>query len=1350
MVVAPAVPAFFEPRYEHPDLRLFLNTLFLTAVAAWIAGLTLEGYRLSGRVEMLSAGCGFLSYGSAALIAGIALPSAEVNSAMTVYSLAALAASACHLHAAVRSVRTEPVGASPSGAAAALAYLGAVGVVAAIWAAADADLLSPFLLPGGGSTPLSLVVLSATIAVLAAAAAVLIGRSGRRGTSNLFHCYAAGLLLMAIGLLGVMIAPSDSVIGWLGRTAQWASSLIFLTGFLGAIRTARRKGLHLRQAVSEFHLQSEEHLRALVINSPSAMVSIDEELRVYLWNQGAESLFGYGAAEVVGRCITDLLRPEDASAAAFQDALAQRASRGMELSLRRSDGTVLTVELTAFASGRSTSLILRDVTDRTLADREASARLELLQMVNRCRSGGELARETVAFFQRVSGCRAVGVRLNRDGDYPYAAAEGLPHGIDSADNALRAIEPPGAARSGDSGCAVLECLCGRVIAGSIGSTDGATPGGSFCTARLSRYLSELRQTSAATDLRLRDRCLDQGFESLALIPLRMSGTPIGLIQIADCAPDRLTDHEVARWETLAGYLAVAFARLRSQEDLHASEDRLRAFASASFESIVFSRDGRVVDCNEQLARLTGFPKTELLGKPIEELVAPEDRDAVLHGIRSGLETVITHALLRRDGTTVMVEAHGKGADENGLRCTAVRDITERRAAEQALRTSESLYRAIGESIDYGIWVCDPEGRNTYASESFLKLIGMTQAQCAGMGWSEALHPQDAERTLAAWTECLRTGGRIDVEHRFRGADGTYHPVLTRGVPVRVDSGRITRWAGISLDIGRLKRTELRLEAARSEALREKNRLEAVMETLPVGVAIVNARGGLVRSNSTYESLWGRPRPEVRSVADYDAFRAWWLDTGESVRPEEWAAARALSSGQPVIGQVMRIGRFDGSTAFIMNSASPILSQGGKILGAAVAMLDVSERVEAERRLKGGEDELRRLNAELEERVRDRTLALEDTVTRLQVQIAERRRAQSQLQQLSRVFMDASDPIIIEDLSGTVIDMNREAERAYGYSREELVGKPVRTLFLPERYPLAEQLRARCRRGEEIRNWEAQRRDKSGRTLSLLLAAFPLMDEDGRIISIATIAKDISVRMLMEQELKRSHRRLQELSVRSIEALEADRQTVSRELHDSIGGSLAAIGYALEDVEAKIPGEPGAAVTALRRTLGHLRQTIKESKRISVNLRPLTLDDLGLMSTIDWYIGQFTQNYPHIRVDREVEVTEGEVPEPLKIVIYRVLQEALTNVARHSQANAVRIRLKKGNAIFTLEIADNGGGFDPEALARPGDRLGGMGLKSMQERAAICGGMLTIDSQAGAGTLIRVALPASIGATNVVM
>jgi PAS domain S-box-containing protein len=136
--------------------------------------------------------------------------------------------------------------------------------------------------------------------------------------------------------------------------------------------------------------------------------------------------------------------------------------------------------------------------------------------------------------------------------------------------------------------------------------------------------------------------------------------------------------------------------------------------------------------------------------------------------------------------------------------------------EEALQESEVLYRSIGEAIDYGVWICAPDGRNTYASESFLKMMGITQEQYPNFDWRESLHPDDAESTIAAWQECVRTGCKWDREHRFRGTDGQWHYVLARGVPVRNEQGEIIKWAGINLDINRIKQAEEQIRASLTE------------------------------------------------------------------------------------------------------------------------------------------------------------------------------------------------------------------------------------------------------------------------------------------------------------------------------------------------------------------------------------------------------------------------------------------------------------------------------------------------------------------------------------------------------
>jgi PAS domain S-box-containing protein len=359
---------------------------------------------------------------------------------------------------------------------------------------------------------------------------------------------------------------------------------------------------------------------------------------------------------------------------------------------------------------------------------------------------------------------------------------------------------------------------------------------------------------------------------------------------------------------------------------------------------------------------------------------------------------------------------------------------------------------------------------------------------------------------------------------------------------------------------------------------------------------------------------------------------------------------------------------------------------------------------------------------------------------LEDEIVERKRVQTQLQQLSRVFRDAADPILIEDLSGTIMEINREAERSYGWSRDELIGKSIKSLLLPERYQFAWKLRERCLNGQEVRNWEGIRVDRYGRAFPVLVTAFPLVDENGNIEALATITKDISLLKNMESELRESQRRLQKLSRKSIEALEVDRRTVSRELHDSIGGNLAAIRFALEKVVKMIAEKPESAAESLDRSISHLAETIKECKRLSVNLRPSVLDDMGLISTIDWHAGQMGQQYSRIRIIQQIDVTEQEIPEVVKIVIYRVIQEALNNAARHSQADTVYIRLKRSGNYLETEVEDNGRGFDLDQVYERGDHLSGLGLRSMQERVEIIGGSFLVHSLSGAGTRIRIVLP----------
>jgi PAS domain S-box-containing protein len=141
---------------------------------------------------------------------------------------------------------------------------------------------------------------------------------------------------------------------------------------------------------------------------------------------------------------------------------------------------------------------------------------------------------------------------------------------------------------------------------------------------------------------------------------------------------------------------------------------------------------------------------------------------------------------------------------------------------------------------------------------------------------------------------------------------------------------------------------------------QRNRLRAVLDALPVGVALVDSRGGILESNAAFEQIWGAPRATTGSVEDYAAYKAWWADTSRPVQAEEWAAARAVRNGETVVNQELQIERFDGSRAFVLNSAAPIRDAQGRISGAAVAIRDITELRAAEEALRESEGRFRSL------------------------------------------------------------------------------------------------------------------------------------------------------------------------------------------------------------------------------------------------------------------------------------------------------------------------------------------------------------------------------------------------------
>jgi signal transduction histidine kinase len=156
------------------------------------------------------------------------------------------------------------------------------------------------------------------------------------------------------------------------------------------------------------------------------------------------------------------------------------------------------------------------------------------------------------------------------------------------------------------------------------------------------------------------------------------------------------------------------------------------------------------------------------------------------------------------------------------------------------------------------------------------------------------------------------------------------------------------------------------------------------------------------------------------------------------------------------------------------------------------------------------------------------------------------------------------------------------------------------------------------------------------------------------------------------------------------------------------------------------------------------ETIKETKRISANLRPTTLDDLGLLATAQWFCRNLAGLYQGIRITPRFDVSEADIPEAMKIVVYRVMQEALSNAAKHGQAQNISVSLILIDGHLELTVTDDGCGFDRESVMGTEDTLSGFGINSMRERVEICDGRFDIRTRIGEGTRIHASLPVGSG------
>ena len=378
-----------------------------------------------------------------------------------------------------------------------------------------------------------------------------------------------------------------------------------------------------------------------------------------------------------------------------------------------------------------------------------------------------------------------------------------------------------------------------------------------------------------------------------------------------------------------------------------------------------------------------------------------------------------------------------------------------------------------------------------------------------------------------------------------------------------------------------------------------------------------------------------------------------------------------------------------------------------------------------------------LNTELEQRVASQTEQLQRANRQLMEEIAERTKAEAALRQseslLESLFESAPDATVLVDKRGQIVRINRQAEAVFGYSRDELVGKPI-TILLPERYRVHHTQhqsdffkQAITRPMGAGRVLYARRNDGQEFPVDIMLS--PVFNSEGDLV-ISSI-RDITEQRRMEAELAETHQRL-------FESVEAERLSLARELHDGPIQDLYGLRLNQEGLNAL--SQSPKAIETLEKSKETVQEVIRTLRNICSELRPVALDSMGLEKVIRAHVAMIQETHPDIRFELQLMNDQQELPERVRLAIYRVFQNAMSNVIRHSQATNVLVKLAADEHNLFLQVQDNGLGFTVPDKWVELARSGHFGLVGMVERVQAVGGTVTVRSAPGIGTNLLVNVP----------
>jgi PAS domain S-box-containing protein len=746
--------------------------------------------------------------------------------------------------------------------------------------------------------------------------------------------------------------------------------------------------------------------------------------------------------------------------------------------------------------------------------------------------------------------------------------------------------------------------------------------------------------------------------------------------------------------------------MRAQQAILSNEAQIRALndqlkfllKGASLGVWSVGLDGGDFVMDEPCRRMHGFRPDEIVQTLAEanRNMHPEDLSGDDEAFNDALKTgsySVEYRVVLPSGEMRWIYSFG-GLDTDRARIVGmVMDITERKQSEEAIRSanhrlreSEVRFKTMADGTPVMIWVHDTQGQMEFINQAYCEFFGTTLEQVKSGSWQMLVHPEDAAGYVGEFLECTREQRPFRGQCRVMHRDGQWRWLDSHGRPWFSETGAFLGMAGSSLDITERKQAELALE-------HERNRLLAVMEAMPVSIGIADQTGRLIQYNQEFEAIWGSPPPRVDSAAEYGAYQAWWAESGEPLRAEEWAAAKVLQSGEKVSGQFILVRRPDGTPVYMMHSGAPIRDSSGALTGAVVAQADITRLVEAEAALRQSQDRFR--------------VAL-SSVT---------------------ILVYTCD----RDLRYTWVE-----NPLRGFRPVDVLGKRDDEILPPE--DVAELIAAKQ---QALDTGQGSVQEvavpMNGEITYYVLAVEPMRDQHGEITGLTCSAIDITEQKRWQQAQQDQAMQI-ELQRRLMEQREQDRSAIARELHDGPIQSLSAVLFQLQNAKETL--QDPALQAALGKMGLDIQDTVRELRGVMNELRPPALITFGFSKVLQMYVEDLRSRYPDLSIELACEGDDLVLAPTTHIVLFRIFQAGMNNIIRHAQASRAWVHYRVDHERSYLKLEDDGQGFQVKHDLTQLARNGHFGLVGMKERAEAIGGHLTVESTPGQGTVVKVDVPLS--------